>query len=53
MKKNKIFPLSMAVLWSIVFASAMHDWTLGICLGIMMGIAFGMFDAGKGENKDE
>ena len=48
MNKNRVFPISMAVLWSIVFANAMYSWTIGICLGIMMGIAFGLFDSDDG-----
>ena len=52
MNKNKVFPISMAVLWSIVFANAMHSWTIGICLGITMGIAFGLFDSGHGGEDD-
>ena len=36
----------------IVFATAMHSWVLGMCLGLNMGIAFGLFDSGK-ENKQE
>ena len=53
MNKNRAFPISMAVLWSIVFANAMHSWTIGICLGITMGIAFGLFDSGDGGEDDE
>ena len=53
MKHNKTaFAVSMAVLWGVSFGSALHDWTLGICLGLMMGIAFGLFDSGEDE-KDE
>ena len=48
--KEKVFPISMAVLWGIVFTTAMHSMTLGICMGLMMGIAFGLFDSDK---KDE
>ena len=36
----------------IVFATAMHSWVLGMCLGLNMGIAFGLFDSDK-ENKQE
>ena len=50
--KEKVYPISMAVLWGIVFATAMHSWILGICLGLNMGIAFGLFDSDK-ENKQE
>ena len=53
MNKNKVFPVSKAVLWSIVFANAMHSWTIGICLGITMGIAFGLFDSDHGGEDDE
>ena len=43
MKEKKYYALSMAVLWALVFGSAVHDWTLGICLGILMGISYGLF----------
>ena len=47
MKKNQIFPLSMAVLWGLVFFSSMHEWSLAVCMGLCMGAAFGLFDSGK------
>ena len=47
--KKKVFPISMAVLWGMAFGTALHSWTLGICMGLMMGIAFGLFDS---ENND-
>ena len=50
--REKVYPISMAVLWGIVFATAMHSWVLGMCLGLNMGIAFGLFDSDK-ENKQE
>ena len=37
--KNKAFPISMTVLWGMVFGSAMHSLTMGICMGLMMGVA--------------
>ncbi|MBR2122180.1 MAG: hypothetical protein IJ930_04515 [Lachnospiraceae bacterium] len=45
--KHKAFPISMTFLWGVVFGSAMHSLTLGICMGLMMGIAFGLFDSDK------
>ena len=48
--KDKVFPISMTVLWIITFGSAMHSWTLGICMGLCMGMVFGLFDSGKGES---
>jgi len=51
--KGKAFPASMALLWGVVFAQAMHSGTLGICMGLLMGIAFGLFDSGKGGKEDE
>jgi len=50
--KNIIFPISMTVLWGITFGSAMHNWTLGICMGLCMGTVFGLFDSENG-NRDE
>ena len=51
--KGKVFPVSMAFLWGTVFTQAMHSMTLGVCMGLLMGIAFGLFDSGRGGNKDE
>ena len=51
--KGKVFPVSMAVLWGIVFSQAMHSVTLGVCMGLAMGPAFGLFDSGRGEKEDE
>ena len=55
MMKNRrgAFALSMAVLWSIVFAQAMHDWTIGICMGLMMGMAFGLFSSDHQGSQDD
>ena len=50
---GKGFPASMALLWGTVFTQAMHNITLGICMGLLMGIAFGLFDSGKGGKEDE
>ena len=43
----------MVLLWGIVFSQAMHSVTLGVCMGLLMGIAFGLFVSGRGGNKDE
>ncbi len=51
--KKMVYPISMTVLWGIVFATAMHNWTLGICMGLMMGIAFGLFDSDKKDNQEK
>ena len=51
--KNKVFQISMTVLWGMVFDSAMHSLTMGICMGLMMGIAFGLFDSDKKENHEK
>ena len=51
--KRKAFPASMALLWGMVFSQAMHSVTLGVCMGLLMGITFGLFDSGKGGKKDE
>ncbi len=48
--KQKAFPISMTVLWGIVFTTAMHSLTTEICMGLMKGIAFGLFDS---DEKDE
>jgi hypothetical protein len=44
--KNKVFPLSMALLWSIVYTNALGSTALGICLGLLMGMVFGLFESG-------
>ena len=36
-----------------VFAQAMHSVTLGICMGLLMGITFGLFDSDQEGNEDE
>ena len=51
--KNKVFQISMTVLWGMVFDSAMHSLTMGICMGLMMGIAFGLFDSDKNDKQDQ
>ena len=48
--KNKGFALSMAVMSGIVFANAVNLVT-GVCCGIMMGIAFGLFSSDKDEKQ--
>ncbi len=39
--RNKIFPISMAVLWSLAFVQAM-GWS-GVGIGLALGAAFGLF----------
>ena len=51
--KNKAFPISMTVLWGMVFGSAMHSLTLGICMSLMMGIVFGLFDSDNKKEQDQ
>ena len=50
--KGKAFPVSMALLWGMVFSQAMHSITLGLCMGLLMGITFGLFDSGEGEKEE-
>ena len=42
--KNKIFLLSMALLWTLSFGTALHSWPLGLSMGLCMAIVFGLFD---------
>ncbi len=42
----------MTLLWSIVMASAMHSRPLGICMGILIGMNFGLFDMKKGDKNE-
>ncbi len=51
--KDKVFPISMTILWSIVFGTSMHNWTIGICLGLLMGMVFGLFNETTGKDKEE
>lgn len=37
----------MALLWSIVYTNALGSTTLGICLGLLMGMVFGLFESGN------
>ena len=50
--KDKGFAVCMAVLWSIVMANAFHSWSSGICMGILFGMAFGLFDTDKDIKKE-
>ena len=43
----------MALLWGTVFSQAMHSMTLGLCMGLLMGITFGLIDSDKGGKEDE
>ena len=43
----------MAILWGVVFTTAMHSLSLGICMGIMMGISFGLFDSEKKDDREK
>ena len=43
----------MAFLWGLVFSQAMHSVTLGLCMGLLTGISFGLLDSGKGGKEDE
>ena len=51
--KNKVFQISMTVLWGMVFDSAMHSLTMGICMGLMMGIAFGLLDSDEKDKQEK
>ena len=53
MNNKRIFALSMTVLWSVVFVTSMHDWTIGICMGICFCIAFGLFGNDEDDEKKE
>ena len=37
----------------MVFGSAMHSLTMGICMGQMMGIAFGLLDFDKKDKQEQ
>ena len=45
MSKKRVFAISMTVLCVITMTAAMHDWVMGLCLGVLFGIAFGLFDS--------
>ena len=51
--KAKAFPVSMALLWGLVFTQSMHSLSLGVCMGLLMGIAFGLLDSDRRGKKDE
>lgn len=44
--------MSMALPWGIVSTQAMHSVTPGVCMGLLMGIAFCLFDPEGGGNED-
>ena len=51
--KNKGFAVCMTVMWSIMMANAMHSWTSGIFMGILFGMAFGLFGTDKGGKNEK
>ena len=51
MKNRWIFALCMTVMLGIVFVCAMDNVITGICMGLLMGMAFGLLDCTK-ETKD-
>ena len=53
--KNKIFPISIGILWAITFSNATHSWILGIMMGLCMAMVFGLYDKEeeKGDLKNE
>ena len=51
MENRKLFAVSMAVLWSITYSYAMHSIPLGICMGIIIGIAFSVGSEDEKEKK--
>ena len=51
MKNRWIFALCITVMWGIVFVYAMDNVITGICMGLLMGMAFGLLDCTK-ETKD-
>ena len=51
--KKKAFPISMTLLWGMAFGLALHSWTMGICMGLMMGSAFGLLDSDKEDNNGQ
>ncbi len=56
MNRKQGFALCMTVLWSVAFSTAMHNWTIGVSMGICMGAAFGLLESdhkGDGENENE
>ncbi|WP_026527294.1 hypothetical protein [Butyrivibrio sp. VCD2006] len=46
--KNNIFSISMLVLWSITFGTALHSLT-----GVILGLCFGMIFIQTKDQKDE
>jgi hypothetical protein len=51
--KHRAITIAMTVLWCAVLVTAMHDWTLGLCMGLLLGVGFGLFDAGDDTKKEE
>lgn len=51
--KDKGFAVCMAVLWSIVMANVFHSWSSGIFMGILFGMAFGLFETDKGGKNEK
>ena len=53
MKNHWVFALCMTVMWGIIFANALHDVVTGICIGLLMGMAFGLFDHSNDAENDK
>ena len=52
MSKKRMTAISITILWCLVFGSALHDWALGISLGFLIGISYGLFGT-ENEVKEE
>ncbi len=52
-KNNRLFALCMAAIWCIVFGTALHNWSIGIPVGLCMGMAFGLFGSEEDEEDEE
>ena len=52
-QESWFFAACITVLMSIAFGYSLHNIGEGICIGIMMGVAFGAFESGKFADRKE
>ncbi|WP_026492179.1 MULTISPECIES: hypothetical protein [unclassified Butyrivibrio] len=51
--RSKIFPVSIGLLFGISFGTSMHSWVMGVCMGFLWAIVFGLYDdEGRKDQED-
>ena len=50
--EKRILAICLTILYCISLGIALHSWT-GVCVGICMGAAFGLFDSEEIDNEGQ